>query len=67
VDQFDSLDALDKWVSTSTAPVLIPASNQQSGIQRPLCPYPALPAYDGKGDPKALASFVCKAPGRKGD
>ena len=61
VDQFDSLDALDQWVSTSKAPATIPASNKESGIQRPLCPYPALPAYDGKGDPKALASFACKA------
>jgi feruloyl esterase len=65
VDQFDSLDALDQWVTTSTAPKMIPASNRTSGIERPLCPYPALPAYDGKGDPKALASFACKAPGRK--
>jgi feruloyl esterase len=66
VDQFDSLDALDKWVTTSMAPKVIPASNKTSGIERPLCPYPALPAYDGKGDPKALASFACKAaPSRK--
>jgi feruloyl esterase len=65
VDQFDSLDALDRWVTTSMAPSLIPAANPQSGIQRPLCPYPALPAYDGKGDPKALASFACKASGQK--
>ena len=65
VDQFDSLDALDRWVSTGAAPKLIPASNKTTGIERPLCPYPALPAYDGKGDPKALASFACKAPGRK--
>jgi feruloyl esterase len=64
-DQFDSLDALDQWVTSGMAPKLIPASNAQSGIQRPLCSYPALPAYDGKGDPKALASFACKAPGRK--
>jgi feruloyl esterase len=59
-DQFDSLDALDNWVTTSAAPAVIPASNKASGIERPLCPYPALPAYDGKGDPKALASFACK-------
>jgi feruloyl esterase len=62
-DQFDSLDALDKWVTTSAPPRSIPASNKESGIQRPLCPYPALPAYDGKGDPKALTSFACKVPG----
>ena len=67
VDQFDSLDALDRWVTTSTAPKLIAASNKASGLERPLCPYPALPAYNGKGDPKALASFACKAPGRKTD
>ena len=66
-DQFDSLDALDKWVTTAAPPALIPASNKTSDIQRPLCPYPALPAYDGKGDPKALASFACRAPKRKAD
>jgi feruloyl esterase len=60
VDQFDSLDALDQWVTNGMAPRLIPASNRTSGIERPLCPYPALPAYNGKGDPKALASFACK-------
>jgi feruloyl esterase len=65
VDQFDSLDALDAWVTSGAAPKLIAASNRTSGIQRPLCPYPALPAYDGKGDPKALASFACKV--RKAD
>jgi feruloyl esterase len=65
VDQFDSLDALDQWVMSGMAPKLIPASNRETGIERPLCSYPALPAYDGKGDPKALASFACKAPGRK--
>ena len=64
VDQFDSLDALDAWVTTSAPPKLIPASNAQTGIQRPLCPYPALPGYNGKGDPKALASFSCKVAGR---
>jgi feruloyl esterase len=65
VDQFDSLDALDNWVTTSASPALIPASNKTSGIERPLCPYPALPAYDGKGDPKALKSFSCKVASRK--
>jgi feruloyl esterase len=64
VDEFDSLDALDTWVATQTPPALIPASNKTSGIERPLCPYPALPVYDGKGDPKALKSFACKASGR---
>jgi len=61
-DTFDSLDALDRWVTTSVPPRTIAASNRQSGIERPLCPYPAMPAYDGRGDPKALASFACKAP-----
>lgn len=65
VDQFDSLDALDHWVTTQAPPALIPASNKASGIERPLCPYPALPAYDGEGDPKALASFACKVSDRK--
>ncbi len=61
-DQFDMLAALDQWSTTSKAPQTIPASNKDSGIQRPLCAYPALPAYDGSGDPKALGSFTCKAP-----
>ena len=61
-DSFDSLEALDRWATTSVPPGAIAASNKQSGIERPLCPYPAMPAYDGRGDPKALASFACKAP-----
>ena len=65
-DRFDSLDALDRWVTTSAPPKMIPAANAGSGLQRPLCPYPALAAYVGKGDPKALASFACRAHGRHG-
>ena len=64
-DDFDSLGPLDRWVTTQAPPALIAASNKISGIERPLCPYPALPAYDGKGDPKALKSFSCKVAPRK--
>ena len=64
-DQFKTLDTLDRWVTASRTPTMIAASNKDTGLQRPLCPYPALPAYDGKGDPKTLGSFACRASGRK--
>jgi feruloyl esterase len=60
-DQFDLLTQLENWKEKGTAPTSIPARNATSGNERPLCPWPSLPYYDGKGDPKSAASFSCKA------
>jgi feruloyl esterase len=60
-DRFDMLTPLDAWVAHAAPPQRIPAVNAASGLTRPLCAYPGLPFYDGRGDPNALASFVCRA------
>lgn len=59
-DQFDALGTLDRWVTKGEAPERIIATKKGARISRPLCPYPALPRYDGTGDPDDAASFVCR-------
>lgn len=61
-DEFDLIDTMDAWVESGRAPQSIAARNSQSGAERPLCAWPALPYYTGSGDPNALASFECRAP-----
>jgi Tannase and feruloyl esterase len=41
------------------APDSILATNNARGISRPLCPYPKVARYTGKGDPNDGANFVC--------
>ncbi|MET0281621.1 MAG: tannase/feruloyl esterase family alpha/beta hydrolase [Steroidobacteraceae bacterium] len=59
-DEFDLLGELEKWDAGGQAPSSIPARNARTGIERPLCPWPALPYYRGSGDPKSAASFACR-------
>lgn len=59
-DDFDALGELEKWDTTQQAPLRIPARNARSGIERPMCPWPALPYYKGTGDAKSAASFECR-------
>jgi len=61
-DDFDLIAALDGWFEQGRAPQSIPARNSQSGHERPLCAWPALPYYKGSGDPRKLDSFECRAP-----
>jgi feruloyl esterase len=61
------LRALARWREMNVAPDAIVATkyvddNPALGIafQRPICPYPKLPRYDGAGlDPKKATSFSC--------
>jgi feruloyl esterase len=62
VDTFDTLATLEQWRERDVAPATIPANNRQTGMTRPLCPYPAAAAYDGSGDLKDAANWSCKAP-----
>jgi feruloyl esterase len=62
----DVVMALDRWVSTGEAPKQIIATKfvndtPSMGIafQRPLCPYPDVASYRGKGDPTSASSFTC--------
>ena len=63
-DDFDSIDAMDKWVEQGQAPTRIVASQTRSGgvvRTRPLCPYPQVATYKGSGDPNAADSFRARA------
>lgn len=62
----DVVMALDRWVSTGEAPKTIIATkfvndSPSMGIafQRPLCPYPAVAQFNGKGNPALASSFTC--------
>jgi len=62
-DTFDAVSAVERWVEEGVAPTQIVASHATHGVvdrTRPLCPYPQMAVYGGKGDGKDAASFVCK-------
>jgi feruloyl esterase len=60
-DDFDSLGALDNWVEHDVAPNAMKATRTSDGaLSRPVCQYPTLPRYNGKGDPNLAESFHCK-------
>jgi feruloyl esterase len=66
--QHDLLSALTQWVERGVAPSAVIATKYnndtpQLGItmQRPLCVYPQIPEYAGKGDPTLATSFKCVA------
>jgi hypothetical protein len=62
-DTFDALGALEQWVEKGHAPERIAASQLKNGHverTRPLCPYPQVARYDGKGSADDEASFVCR-------
>jgi feruloyl esterase len=63
VTSFDFVSELDRWVATGRAPAAIPASRMQAGKverTRPLCAYPKVAVYKGKGDINDAASFECR-------
>jgi len=58
----DWIGAMEKWREAGAAPDSILASGSLSGrpVARPLCRYPQLATYKGKGDVYRAESFVCK-------
>src|SRR5262249_28532471 len=63
--KFDSVGALDAWVSKAQPPATLLATDVNAatrGRTRPLCVYPAWPKYTGSGDVNQSASFACAAP-----
>ncbi len=63
-DTFDVAAALDRWVTSGTAPASIPASRVRDGKvdrTRPLCAYPQFAVYKGSGSIDDAASFECRA------
>ena len=64
-NRFDMLTALDEWIEHGTAPARIVASHATNGVvdrTRPLCPYPQVAKYNGRGSIDAAENFTCAAP-----
>lgn len=66
--EHDTLFALERWVEQGVAPASIIATkytnddpSQPVLRTRPMCPYPQVATWDGKGDIDRGASFKCSA------
>ena len=67
-NQADWLTALEQWVEKGVAPTRIIASRTSNGVvdrTRPLCAYPQVARYNGKGSTDEAANFSCVAPDAK--
>ena len=63
---FDTLDPLDAWVKSGVVPQRIIATHVNEGTPnrtRPLCPYPQVARWKGKGSTEDAANFVCTSEG----
>lgn len=63
--QYDFLTALEQWVEQGRAPGAFVASKVVDGKTvrtRPICPYPAIAMYVGKGSTDEAQNFVCTRP-----
>jgi feruloyl esterase len=62
---FDTMAVLQQWKDSGKAPDQIVARHFQSGSDagtRLVCAYPRLAVFNGTGNPRAAASFTCRAP-----
>ena len=62
-DTFDMLGVMRRWVEGGQALKEVIASRVEHGKTvrtRPLCPYPAVAAYKGKGSTDEAGNFTCK-------
>jgi feruloyl esterase len=60
---FDMQAALEEWVERGVAPEQVIATRSINGVvdrSRPLCPYPMVAVYKGRGDSNEAANFVCQ-------
>ena len=69
--EHNAYTALEQWVEKGSAPSKIIATkyvddSAAKGVKmtRPLCPYPEVAKYRGKGDASAAANFVCSREGK---
>ena len=61
-DRFDALAALERWVELGEAPARIVASRVRDGAvdrTRPLCPYPEVARWNGRGSTDEAENFAC--------
>jgi feruloyl esterase len=64
-NHFDGVTALEEWVEDGEAPEKIIAFHTTEGEvdrTRPLCPYPQVAVYSGKGSTNNAVNFSCKLP-----
>ena len=69
--EVDFQTALEQWVEQGHSPERLIATGtatlgaaSDASYERPLCPYPTFAYYDGKGDPRAAESFICRRSSR---
>jgi hypothetical protein len=60
---FDTLGVIDRWASENVAPERIVASRAPdlAPMSRPLCPFPRVARYSGKGSTDQAENFICAA------
>ena len=65
LNSFDALTALENWVEGGIAPDSLLASHAGPGVARtrPVCSYPKIAVYDGRGDINSAASYSCQERG----
>ncbi|MGH8228555.1 MAG: tannase/feruloyl esterase family alpha/beta hydrolase [Steroidobacteraceae bacterium] len=65
---FDPLAVINSWVGTDKPPARIIVSRPKGApsVTRPLCPYPQLAQYTGRGSTRVAASFACVNPNKIG-
>jgi feruloyl esterase len=64
----DMQTALEQWVERGAAPDRMVAARLVNGVAdrlRPLCPYPQIATYGGRGDTNDAASFACQSVSRR--
>jgi len=67
---FDIQMVLEQWVEKGIAPDQILATHSINGVvdrSRPLCPYPQVAAYKGKGDTNDASNFTCQTSKPRGN
>jgi feruloyl esterase len=67
-NRFDGITALEDWVEDGIAPAKIVAFHSTDGEidrTRPLCPYPQVAVYRGKGSTNNAVNFACRLPQQK--
>ena len=65
LNSFDALTALEHWVEGGVAPDSLLASHAGPGVARtrPICSYPNIAVFDGRGDINSAASYSCQERG----
>jgi feruloyl esterase len=56
---FDTIGTLEAWREQGRAPDQIIGTNPQTGLSRPLCPFPQFAKYAGTGDLRDAANWSC--------